>query len=39
MTSLARIATYIWLGYSNKRICELFGADLRIVKAVRKGFI
>jgi DNA-binding CsgD family transcriptional regulator len=37
--SLARIAQYLWLGYSAKRICQLLDADPETVKAMKKRFI
>jgi hypothetical protein len=39
MPSLARIAQYLWLGYSVKRVCELLEADKALVKAMKKRFI
>jgi hypothetical protein len=36
---LARICTYLWLGYSVKRVCELLEADKALVKAMKKRFI
>jgi hypothetical protein len=39
MASLHRIAQYLWLGYSVRRICELMDADKATVKAMKKRFI
>jgi hypothetical protein len=39
MTPLHRIAQYLWLGYSVRRICQLFDADPVIVKQMKKQFI
>lgn len=34
-----RILTYLWLGYSAQRICELFEADPEMVKQMKRRFI
>jgi hypothetical protein len=39
MQPLHRIAVYLWLGYSVRRICELMDADKATVKAMKKRFI